>query len=331
MRNIFLMAAFCVALVLQASVAIADAEKCRMQDGYLDQGIGGTGYTQVPGGDDGIGGTGISAPKDMAAAKPATVYVIGTIYARGSICVNGLRIAYSGDMAVAGGSKASDLAIGQLVEVAAETVPGSMSLAAREIALVTPLAGPVTGIDAANNTVEVMGEKVPVKGLSDRTYIAIGKNVRLSGLRNLSGAVVATSIATVEGAAGAGSVEGDFTVGQDGRNFIGKTPVVLPGGMPAPKDGDEVKAQGQWRDNALHVAGISAHEEDGYAQGYISIEGYIENVGDKGEARICDEVFSLEKLKDVKFSEGDRVIITAVIDKSGRMSAISMKPVNVPE
>lgn len=328
MRNAIHVLVFCAVLVLQASFAWADAEKCRMQDGYLDQGIGGTGYTQAPGGDDGIGGTGISAPGQPAAAT-ATVYVIGTIYARGSICVNGLRVEYADDMQVEGGMKAKDLAIGQLVEVEAEPVRGSLSLRAREIALVAPLEGPVTGIDEGNKVIEVLGEKISVKGLPRLPSIKMGQRVRLSGLRNLSDEVVTTSIETVEGSSGKGEVEGDFTTGADGRHFIGKTPVVLAAGMDKPKDGEEVTAQGDWRDNALHVSSVSEHEEDGYTQGYISIEGYIENVRGAGRARICDEEFSMEKLKEAKFAEGDRVIITAAIDKSGAMTAISIKPVDL--
>lgn len=330
MRNAISWVAICAAMLLQSSIAFADTGKCQMQDGYLDEGIGGTGYSQAPGGDDGIGGTGISATEERAAAKPATVYVIGTIYAYGSICVNGLRIEYSGDMPVEDGGKAKELAIGALVEVVAETVPGSLSLRAREIALLSPLEGPVTGIDIQNNTLEVLGEKLTVKGLPSQPSIAVGDIVRLSGLRNLSDEVIATSIERVEGVAGAGKVEGDFGTGSDGRNFIGKTPVVLPEGMLKPGAGEEVEAIGEWRNNALHLSRISEHEEDGYTEGYISIEGYVESAGDKSHAKICDEVFDLQGLKEAKFSEGDRVVIKASINKEGKMSAIGMKPVLLP-
>lgn len=328
MRNYMRAVVFCAVLVLHTSLAMADAEKCRMYDGYQDSGIGGTGYTQVPGGDDGIGGTGISAPGQTAAATPA-VYVIGTIYARGSICVNGLRIEYADDMDVQGGIKAKDLAIGQLVEVEAEPVKGSLSLRAREIALVAPLEGPVTGIDEANKTIEVMGEKISVKGLPRLPAIAKGQRLRLSGLRNLSDEVVATSVESVGGVANAGEVEGDFTTAADGGHFIGKTPVVLAEGMAMPESGEEVTARGEWRENAFHVSSVSEHEDDGFTQGYLSIEGYIENVKGTGRARICDEEFNLERLKDVKFSEGDRVIVTATIDKTGALTAIGIKPIDL--
>lgn len=326
-------ALFLVGYLLMQPVhaARAETDACPMPDGYVDRGIGGTGLTGT-GGDDGIGGTGIKDNRQEGASAAATVYVTGTIYAYGSICVNGLHITYADDTPVengAGTSSAKDLQLGQLVEVEAKKTPGVSSLKARKISLIHMLEGPVSKIAPEAGMIEVMGEQVHLDDLSKYPQLSVGLGVRVGGLRDLRGNVVATSI-TVKGAKQPDRVAGHLTMDGQERMLIGKTPITLSKGVKLPPSGEDLVAVGTWRNNSLHVSRVAEKEEDEYSEGYISLEGYIEHVKDAHHAQVCDEVFNTDRLKDAHFQEGDRVIITGAIDKSGKIDALGIKDVKVP-
>lgn len=315
----------CFLIMQQMPGARAESAKCPMPDGYVDRGIGGTGLTGTNG-DDGIGGTGIDN------RKTATVYVIGTIYAYGSICVNGLHITYAPDTPVKEGgltALAKELQLGQLVQVEAEKTPGVSSLKARNISLIHMLEGPVTGLAPEAGTIEVMGEKIRLDGLSAYPQLSIGQGVRVGGLRDLRGNIVATSI-TAKGVKQADRVAGHLTMDDKERMLIGKTPITLPKGVKLPPSGEDLVAVGTWRNNSLQVSRVAEKEEDDFAEGYISLEGYIEHVPDAHHAQVCDEVFNMAGLKGSRYREGDRVIVTGVIGKNGKLDAIGLKDVKVP-
>jgi hypothetical protein len=317
-----------VLLMQPLHAARAEGDACPMPDGYVDRGIGGTGLTGKDG-EDGIGGTGVQNKPGQTAA---TVYILGTIYAYGSICVNGLHITYDADTPVKDGGKAvsgKDLQLGQLVQVEAEKTPGVRFLSARKIGLVHMLEGPVTKVTPETGTIEVMGEQVRLGDLSGYPQLSIGLGVRVGGLRDIRGNIVPSSV-TVKRSGQPDRVAGHLTMDGTQRMLIGKTPIVLSKGVKLPPSGEDLVAVGAWKKNELHVSRVSKKEEDEYHPGYISIEGYIEHVPDAHHAQICDEVFNTDGLKGVQFREGDRVIVTGVIDAQGNLEAVSMRDVKVP-
>jgi hypothetical protein len=110
------------------ALLLVPLEVARSQD-LGDRGIGGTGVVPTdPDGDRGIGGTG----------------VMGTIRGFGSIIVNGVHVTYAPDVPVRidGQPRAvSDLKIGQVVRVVAETSNGV--LATRQIDVASEVVGPI--------------------------------------------------------------------------------------------------------------------------------------------------------------------------------------------
>lgn len=140
-------------------------------------GIGGTG---APADDGGIGGTGI----------------VGTITGFGSICVNGVEVHFDNKASLSeNGVPASSqqLAIGQVVAV--EARPSPRGLEARSIAILHAYEGPITEVASGAVAMRVMGQPVRVAaGARVAEGLRIGEPVRVSGLRNAVGEVVASRI-----------------------------------------------------------------------------------------------------------------------------------------
>jgi len=154
-------------------------------------GVGGTGAVARGG----VGGTGISD-------APTAIGVVGTITEFASVCVNGLEIHYDqGTPVTINGrwASAKQLAVGQVVAVEAQSAAGR--LAARSIAVLRVLEGPVTRVDADAQTVFVMGQAVRVtgetEGAAQRERLAAlqpGTTVQVSGYRNARGEIVASRL-----------------------------------------------------------------------------------------------------------------------------------------
>ncbi|MFC5695237.1 DUF5666 domain-containing protein [Pseudomonas sp. GCM10022186] len=176
--------AFICGPLLLASPSLKAAPVC-LEPG----GIGGTGAVATGG----IGGTG--APADDEGGIGGTG-IVGTITGFGSICVNGVEVHYGSKVALTeNGVPASStrLAIGQVVAV--EAGPSRRGLEARSIAILHAYEGPVTEVAAGRTTLRVMGQ--PVHLAPDARVAAglrIGEPVRVSGLRNARGEVVASRI-----------------------------------------------------------------------------------------------------------------------------------------
>lgn len=140
-------------------------------------GIGGTG---APAGDGGIGGTGI----------------VGTITGFGSICVNGVEVHFDNEVALSENgvpASANRLAIGQVVAVEAGT--SARGLEARRIAILHAYEGPVTEAAKGTAALRVMGQPVRLApGARVAEGLRIGEPVRVSGLRNALGEVIASRI-----------------------------------------------------------------------------------------------------------------------------------------
>ena len=157
-------------------------------------GISGTGQPARQG--PGIGGTG-----DVASGPGiGGTGIVGTITAFGSIFVNGYEIDYPEDIAVGykGGTEGvSALKVGQVVAVEADGEGEGTRLKARSIAVRYQVAGPVERINAKSNSVIVLGQKVDMAAIGDRTDISmlkLGDNIDVSGLRRDDGVISASRI-----------------------------------------------------------------------------------------------------------------------------------------
>jgi hypothetical protein len=213
------------AMIIPASPAAANP--CKTTDGFLDIGIGildpanespprkGIGGTGRSGDDDdkGIGGTGRSGDDDDKGIGGTGVighnngiggtgqiaeliYVTGTIHAFGSVCVNGVEIEYTADTPVSTATHqklaASSLKLGQVVDIIAEKRSGMPK--ARNIAVRFPLQGTITKINPDGRMINVMGKPVRLAGPQAGKSFQPGDNVRVSGLQNTAGQIVATFI-----------------------------------------------------------------------------------------------------------------------------------------
>lgn len=196
------------------------ANPCVTKDGFLDNGIGGTGLKGGIGGtgdkrtentqgrqggddDNGIGGTGVEDSNGIGgtgtrAADNDVIYVTGTIHAFGSVCVNGVEIEYTADTPVQTDSvntlTASSLSIGQVVDVVAERKPGQAMPEAKSIAVRYPAEGRVTHVSPDGRSFTVIDK--PVKTLDTRAsgMIGVGDVVRVSGLENPHGELIASFV-----------------------------------------------------------------------------------------------------------------------------------------
>lgn len=151
-------------------------------------GIGGTG---APADNGGVGGTGAADDGGMGGTG-----IVGTITGFASICVNGVEVHFDSEVSLSeNGVPASSkqLAIGQVVAVEART--SSRGLEARSIAILHAYEGPITERAADSASLRVMGQPVHLApGARVAEGLRIGESVRVSGLRNARGEVVASRI-----------------------------------------------------------------------------------------------------------------------------------------
>ncbi len=215
-------------------------------------GIGGTGAPQArqPGGmggtgrpaEGGVGGTGAPIAEDGTG-------IVGTITGFASICVNGVEVHYEPDVPVTengAGAGAARLAVGQVVAVEARS--SARGLEARRIAILHAYEGPLSALAQSDIPMRVMGQ--PVRLAPDARVAADlqpGEPVRVSGLRNADGEVVATRIDRAPGLAEASAI-GAVTPAGDLQGLA------LRGAALGP--GKEVLVRGRWSGDALQVERI---------------------------------------------------------------------------
>jgi len=207
------------AMIFSASSVAANP--CTTADGFLDtgigimdpandslpsKGIGGTGRSGDEDEEKGIGGTGavdhnngIGGTGQIASQGDSKlIYVTGTIHAFGSVCVNGVEIEYEADTPVSTDTNqklaASSLKVGQVVDIIAEKKTGQGMPRAKKIGVRFPLQGPVTKISRDRRVISVMGKPVRLTGPMAGKSIRLGESVRVSGLQNAGGQVMATFI-----------------------------------------------------------------------------------------------------------------------------------------
>lgn len=268
-------------LALTAPVAFAD-------DACGTGGMGGTGAPVAAQADDGkgsapdpvggMGGTGIVA----ALAPGERGRVVGTITRFGSICVNGLRVAYDADTPTeldGRATTAADLHVGQLVRI--EVVGASGGLRAERIALLSAVVGIVTARDEEAREFRVLGQPVQLGletwiALTGTAVPALGTPVRVSGLMAPAGTVSASRL---EGAAASDPAVVMARITElDGRfAAVGAVRVEFPpGGMPSGTAiGDEISVRGRWNGEALLAESAVLAPRRAVMARPASLEGYL--------------------------------------------------------
>lgn len=282
-----------------ANPAFAKDKTCQMSDGYIDNGIGGTGYSDPKdgkdGGDDkGIGGTGYK-PKGIGGTGDKiitqTVYVTGTVYAFGSICVNGIRITYDSKTPIKDGSKQTNqdaLKIGHVVRVIADKDTNSGQIRARNIEIQRIVGGIVSRIDLSARKIEIMGEQISAQKSSILRGLSVGQHVQVSGLRDTANRVLATRVDS-DPSLTKDVVEGTVIRSPDGKVLVGNTPVSRENGGRSLTSGRIVRITGTWSGDTLKIEKTEDVSKLMRGADYASVESYIENSDNKGHIRTIDK------------------------------------------
>ncbi len=221
-----------------------------------DRGIGGTGVVPSdPDSDRGIGGTG----------------VMGTIRGFGSIIVNGAHVTYAPDVPVRIDGQprtVSDLKIGQVVEVVAETRNGVLRTS--QIDVVSEVVGTIEA--TTGKTFTVLGQTVSVEKLNGTRSRRRGERVAVFGLRRPDGTIVASLIE--HRSDGPDKVVGRVTRLRDGSLVIGQ--LRLRGATPA-LAGTRTVLEGTYKRGVLDVTrSVGAGDLLSPKVRRFSIEAYVE-------------------------------------------------------
>lgn len=186
--------AFIFAPLLLASPALSAAPVCLEPGGMGGTGAvatGGIGGTGAPADNGGVGGTGAVDDGGLGGTG-----IVGTITGFGSICVNGVEVHFDNKVSLSENgvpASSNQLAVGQVVAV--EAGASSRGLQARSIAILHAYEGPITDVAVGPASLRVMGQPVHLApGARVAGGLRIGEPVRVSGLRNAQGEVVASRI-----------------------------------------------------------------------------------------------------------------------------------------
>ncbi len=262
--------------------------QCRPADGLggtgitiADRGMGGTGI------DRGMGGTGVLAQDRGMGGTGIRVGIIGTVTGFGSICVNGVHIAYDTGTPVSENGRpvsTETLALGQTVAVSA--IENNAQLTAASISLAHALTGPITDAPDATGSFAVMG--APIKSAFaagvDITTLSVGDVVTVDGLRRADGTIDATRIVKAPADATA-FIRGMIEVSTDGVR-IGTVRLVLPSNqLPglAAINGQWAIAEGIWSNDQFTANTFAVGSDlNPAAITRLSVEGYLIGTPDTG-------------------------------------------------
>ncbi|HEY9192584.1 MAG TPA: DUF5666 domain-containing protein, partial [Methyloversatilis sp.] len=208
------------------------------------------------------GGTGVHG--EGLAVLPAipgeSVGVVGVITGFASVCVNGLEVHIDEATPVSENGRAAhagNLAVGQFVSIDARATAGG--LRARDIAIVNLIEGPLSVRPGGG--LAVMGQPIELlenARVDDRAALTPGRMVKVSGMRAPDGQMRATRIELAPGL-NAVSVLGDITrnpgeqANIEGLRLRGSTPA--PSGTAPSK---QVLVSGHWNGDSLVVTTIAA-------------------------------------------------------------------------
>ena len=236
----------------------------------VERGIGGTGLSDS---DRGLGGTGLLAAGDERGMGGTGIGagIIGTVTGFGSICVNGVRVAYDPSTTITAANlpiSLSELARG--MTVAAHVVEQGGELKASRIDVLHALVGPIT----STAPLTVMGVSVAADFAASSVPgpLAIGDMVVVDGLHRPDGVLEATRIARAAPGAAA-SVRGLLSSGPAALRVGGVALAAVPNAF---QSGTWAVASGTWANDRLVPEALSAARELALpADARISVEGYL--------------------------------------------------------
>jgi hypothetical protein len=170
----------------------------------IGSGLGGTGSPAAQSDPGGIGGTGSVAGKPVfGEGGVGGTGIVGVITGFASICVNGLEVQYDANTPVWDNGQPGStrqLVVGQVVSVTA-TGSGDKTTA-RGIGMIHAVVGPLTTVDAAKGTLQVLGQKATALEPRDLANLRAGQWVRVSGQWRDCG-IACAGLASADGHAGA--------------------------------------------------------------------------------------------------------------------------------
>ncbi len=261
------------------------APKAPPPERVADRGMGGTGIT---GDDRGMGGTGVStADRGIGGTG-----IVGTITGFASILVNGLEVDFDPATPIAGsfGPVATeDLRVGQVVAIEARQSGGRLS--ADAIELIHEVSGPITRVDPASGTFEILGQTVTrpagngLAGAGDLGLqdLAPGQWVEVSGLRDADGAIVASRIDSRR-AGGPVALRGTARDVAADRFRVGGLPVLSRRGLPAFESGRAVLVTGRLSDRGLEPDRLRVEPRTPFGGRLrnLSLEGFVRRTDTAG-------------------------------------------------
>ena len=254
------------------------APKAPPPERVADRGMGGTGISEE---DRGMGGTGVStADRGIGGTG-----IVGTITGFASILVNGLEVDFDPSTPIAGsfGPMATgDLRVGQVVAIEARQSGGRLQ--ADAIELIHEVSGPITRVDPATGTIEILGQTVTrpagnaLAGAGDLALqdLAPGQWVEVSGLRDADGAIVASRIDARQ-AGGPVALRGIARDVAPDRFRVGGLPVVSRRALPAFETGRAVLVTGRLSDRGLEPDRLRVEPRTPFGGRLrnLSLEGFV--------------------------------------------------------
>lgn len=288
-------------------------------------GIGGTGLREGTGGIGGTGfidGTGTGGIGGTGRLLSLRTGIVGTITGFASICVNGLEVHYDPETPVViNGENATlaALAIGQTVSV--QAAPGKQGLTTARIVVQHIITGPITQLGDAQRSMQVMGSDVL---LSPETRgqlngLKVGESVRISGLRNQDGHILASRVDP--GVPGEpASISGRISRG-NGLQIQG---VALEArAMPVLPD-TPVVARGRWNGRALVAEEVRSSPAEAVlrASDHVVLEAIVQRVHANGNFEADSrQVVVADRRNNAgePVQRGDRVIASGRLDAQGQL------------
>ncbi|HYL00290.1 MAG TPA: DUF5666 domain-containing protein, partial [Steroidobacteraceae bacterium] len=206
------------------------------------------------------GGGGSGSSSSMSGMH--NVVATGVITGFGSIYVNGVHFQTTGAVIVKNGQTVdqSQLAVGELARIKGQANQSDGQGDAEEVDVDETVVGPISAIDTTNNAVTVLAQTVKINaGTSfgksiqsgDITGLTMSEVIRVDGMRDASGNIVATRIdqgsssdplQVVGTVAGLDSMAHTFMIGSLIVDFSSANLEHFPSGGPS--NGDTVEVQG---------------------------------------------------------------------------------------
>jgi hypothetical protein len=299
-------------LILLGMVPLALAESlCNAGNTGKTGGIGGTGHAeagciankQVEGNKGGIGGTGNLATADGIGGTG----IIGVITDFGSIWVNGIRVQYDATTPVQANDvtmAADKLALGQVVAVEA-TGSGNV-MRAEQITVLHVVTGSIEEIDLVQNQMKVLGQAIRVTSATHNIALKdlkIGDPVRISGLRESHGTIVASRVDPAP--RDVMEVTGRVDKLTNNSFNIGDLPVSAAA-IKGLAVGREVRVAGTWDGQRFHAQHIKIEPVlpfDGKIE-QLSLQGYVSTFNRQERIRLGAAVIEIPKNLEVPGTDG---------------------------